>query len=271
MKKEDPAMTAIRVEAFLILHSAGWSDARISKAVREPVLKVRSWRISKDLPINPPSNQKINDGEARKMLSDGANDRQIADRFGTHPSAVVFWRQRRNLEPNFPCHRMSAQELKLAKKMILEGASRRQVAEATGLKDISSVRDIRAKLQGENMRKTGQTTRRISQRIRKDPRVLRRIEKAIGLNVPDDIRTDATMDLYASVLEGLVSADLIEKVAPTYRNRAYSMCGSKFGPRSLDEDLGEGLSLMDALEDPAALEEMESSADYAWETRQYRE
>ena len=62
-----------------------------------------------------------------------------------------------------------------------------------------------------------------------------------------------------------MSAKFIEKVAPTYRNRAFEMCGSRFGVRSLDEEMGEdGWTLMDSLDDPAALAALEAAAEAAY-------
>ena len=37
------------------------------------------------------------------------------------------------------------------------------------------------------------------------------------------------------------------------------MCGSEFGARSLDEELGVGWSLVETIEDAGALEEMETA------------
>src|SRR5690606_30071949 len=105
---------------------------------------------------------------------------------------------------------------------------------------------------------------RIQDKIQADPNIQKRIERAIGTHLPLDARLDAVADLYLAVLEGRVACDFIEQVAPSYWNRAMEMAGSKFGPRSLDEEIGEGWSLMDTLEDPTALEELEAAAEAAW-------
>ena len=73
------------------------------------------------------------------------------------------------------------------------------------------------------------------------------------------------MALYTDVLDGRVDRQFIEQVAPAYREQAWSVCGSKFGPRSLDEELAEDWTIGDTLEDPYALEALEAAAELAYE------
>ena len=82
-----------------------------------------------------------------------------------------------------------------------------------------------------------------------------RIQKAIGHSHPEHVLEDAVADLYAAVFEGRVALDQIEKVAPHYRSRAYDMCGSAYGPVSLDAENEDGLRLIDTIADPAWADE----------------
>jgi hypothetical protein len=82
--------------------------------------------------------------------------------------------------------------------------------------------------------------------------------------LPADVLTDAADELYLAVLDGLIAERFIEEQAPRFRNRAFEMNGSNFGPRSLDAQDEDGWSLGDALADPDALQEMESAAEAAY-------
>lgn len=256
--------SAIRVEAFIALHSAGWADSRIGAALAVRPEQVRTWRDERGLQKNPGRSVKIDETEGRAMHAAGANDHQIARRFSVLPSAVVYWRQRRGLAPNAPSQTKPPEVRRKAKKMLRLGATRKQVAEACGL-HIASVQAYRCKMNDPGLRRTGLTNLNIRSQVVKDARVVRRIERAVGVGLPPDVLSEATSSLYLAVLDGLVAVDLIEKVAPSYRNRAYEMCGSKFGPVSLDEEIGDdGWTLMDSLEDPDALEALEAAAEAAW-------
>jgi hypothetical protein len=90
---------------------------------------------------------------------------------------------------------------------------------------------------------------------------LDRVRRAIGRALPPDIRDDAISDLYLAVLSGTVDLDEVEKQARKFGNRVLNTFASKFGPQSLDQELGdaEGFTLMDTLVDErssAWLEEM---------------
>jgi hypothetical protein len=121
-------------------------------------------------------------------------------------------------------------------------------------------------MKGPGLRSTGISNRTIRSQVLKDGGLEKRLTRAIGTAAPLDVRSEAISAMYADVLEGRLARDLIEAQAASYRNRAYDMCGlSKFGARSLDEELSEGFSLLDALEDPDALEEMIRAAEIGYQ------
>lgn len=257
---------AVRQQAFEVLHAAGWPDTPIAHVLHAAPCTVQLWREQRQLPRNRRRRQKIDQAEARQMHAEGANDTVIARRFGVLQSAVVHWRQRVGLPPNVPQYpRLTDAEKRKARRMLRLGASRRQVADAVGVRSLGTIQKLRATMRDPGLRRTGLTNLVIRTRIGRDKRITSRIERAVGENLPVDVRSEATAELYLAVLGGEVSADFIEKVAPTYRNRAFEMCGSKFGARSLDEEIGEdGWTLLDSLEDPGALDALEAAAEAAW-------
>lgn len=83
-----------------------------------------------------------------------------------------------------------------------------------------------------------------------DQHLPRRIEKAIGLSVPRDIRMEAVNDMYLELLDGKLRADQIESAAPRFRSKAYQMTCNNYSPRGLDEENEDGFSLADVIADP---------------------
>lgn len=260
-----PVIQELRERAFLVLYEAGWSDTNVARILHAGASTIRQWRETRGLPRNKGINVKIDDVEARRMYDAGENDHQIARRFGMDPSGVVLWRQRMGLPSKYVCNRLTAEDTRKAKKMFKLGATFRHVADELGIEGIGGLQNLRRKIDHPGLRRHGITNSMIRARVLKDPTVQGRIDRAIGPRVPTDIRLDAVSDLYVDVLEGRVSADFIEQQAPSYRNRAYDMCGSRYGARSLDEENDNGLSLGDMLADPDAWDSMEVAAELAYE------
>lgn len=78
-----------------------------------------------------------------------------------------------------------------------------------------------------------------------------RIAAAIGDKFSPDIAADAISDVVVAVLSGELPEDRIEAEAPRYARRVLSTFASSFGPRSLDEEIGEdGFTLADVIPDP---------------------
>lgn len=205
---------------------------------------------------------KIDPAQALAMYDDHATDREIADRFGVDKSAVAHWRARRNL-PTKNSIIPSAEKYRKARQMLRDGASKQQIADETGMHP-STVQTIRRSMPKEGLRKAGAATNGIRYRAINDNDLYPRILRAIGASLPRDIKHDAANEMYVDVLDGRLSADLIEARASRYRTRAWNICGSNYGPVSLDAANDDGFSLGDVIEDTAAIEAMEDAAERVW-------
>lgn len=210
----------------------------------------------------PDNTPKIRHGEALAMYNEGANDKQIAAHFGAAPCTVGQWRTRHRL-PSKHKRELPSEQMRKARKMLREGASKRQVAEELGVTP-RTVQVWRSKMPTEGLRPYGIGPSHIRAQVLSDNELYPRILRAVGTGLPRDVRHDAANELYVDVLTGRLAAGLIESVAPRYRNRAWGMAGSAFGPVSIDAENDDGFSLADIIEDESALEAMEDAAERVW-------
>lgn len=237
-----------RDEAVRILNGLGWPDTAIAGA-----LNVSAQTVCKTRKINNIGpvirHNRIDDKAAIELHSKGLNDQEISRELDVDPSAVCKWRTKHSLPAHNVKPSLSDAQKRLARRMLREGASRASVAKAVGCckETIQSIRDA---MPSKGLRKTGQTDRNITASIRDDSDIWPRIEKAIGRINPSHIREDAVHEMYADVLEGRLSADLIEAKASRYRSRAYNMCGFRFGYVSLNAENDNGLTLAETIADP---------------------
>lgn len=240
-------------DAFLILHSAGWSGAAIGRVLNLSENTVRRWQVAEGLETNITTySPKFDDEIALALYNNGASDFDIARHFGATPSGALRWRRRKGLERNFdPTPSLPPHITRSARRMLFEGASRRQVADAHDIRGLCTIQKIRRKMPRQGLRPTGITNATIRAKILKDRTILPRISKAVGMRLPVDVKHDAVSGLYVAVLEGLVRADLIEEKAARFRAKAFSLNGHDYRHRSMDD--GEGRSWIDQLEDPDAL------------------
>lgn len=245
-------------DAFLILHSAGWSGAAIGRVLSLSENTVRRWQVAEGLETNSTAYRPKFDNEiALALYDEGASDGEIARHFGATQSGALRWRQRKGLERNFdPNGPLPTHVARSAKRMLSEGASRRQVAEAHDIKCLGTIQKLRRKMPKQGMRRTGINNATIRAQVLKDRTVVPRIAKAVGTKLPADVKHDAVSSLYLAVLEGLICRDLIEEKAPRFRARAYALNGHDYSQRSLDD--GDGRSWIDQLEDPTALARFEN-------------
>lgn len=205
---------------------------------------------------------KIQHKEAYGMYLRGATDGEIAARFGVFKASAQKWRKRHGL-PTKNLTALTDQKVRRARSMLREGASIAQVAAAieSGQRAIER---LRRKMPSEGLRRAGQNGARIRSAIITNADLYPRILRAVGPGLPRDVKHDAANEMYVDVLDGRLSADLIEARASRYRNRAWSICGSNYGPVSLDAANDDDLSLGDLVDDPAALEAMDEAAERAW-------
>ena len=255
-----------RLAALRLLCEAGWSDIKIGRAFERSKTVIARWRKRNGLkPLPQGYRQKIDHAQALAMYGVGASDGEIARRFGATQSGATRWRQRQGLAPNMEKFQpVDAHRKRAARKLLRNGASRRHVAETIGV-CVNTITRIRKAMGSTGLRPTGLSDRAIRTQVLNDHTLERRIRRAVGANLPAEIRYEAATELYVDVLEGRLARDRIETAAASYRNRAYYMCGSKFGPRSLDAENDDSWTLSDTLADPDALQSMEAAAELAYE------
>lgn len=92
-------------------------------------------------------------------------------------------------------------------------------------------------------------------------RLYRHIAEAVGGGLAPDIRDDVISEVWLRLQEGGLSADRVAAEASECRKRVLREFANPFGPRSLDEKIGDedGLRMIDLLPDersPSWLEEM---------------
>ena len=234
--------------AIKTLNDSGWSDGQIGKAIGCTSKAVWGYRRRNDISPVTISVPKIVNSEALRMYENGESDAAIARKFKVDQTAAFYWRKRKGFPPNFSAAPIPKEAERTARKMLKDGATRQQVADAIGCSP-TTVQRVRAGMDSPHLRRTGVTNKCIQRRIRKDPGILKRIETAIGTKVPQDVREHASYDMYADLFEGVLSVELIEERASRYRNKAYSMCGSTFEHARLDAANDQGLTLLDRLSD----------------------
>lgn len=198
-------------------------------------------------------NPKIDSARALAMYDEGASDREIAVAFGVTASGVCLWRKRHGLA-RVACNdnRLTLAQIRQAKNMLRHGATRAQIAGHLGISQ-SSVQTLRRGMDDLSLRRTGVSNTSIRNAVIADEGLLARIEKAIGLRVPRDIRMDAANEMYLDLLEGALPIDQVERAAPRYRSRAFGLNGFNHSTRSIDEQDESGFSLADTLADPMSL------------------
>ena len=180
----------------------------------------------------------------------GASDNEIAAALGASQSGVCRWRKRHGLARR-ACNdnRLTASQIRQAQKMLRNGATKAQVAAELAV-SVNPIDRIRRGMKADGLRQWGWTNAVNRKAVIEDPTILKRITKAIGSNVPPDIRMDAVNDMYLELLEGKLPVSQIESAAPRFRSRAFSMGNYNYSTRSLDEEDENGFTLADRIADP---------------------
>lgn len=197
---------------------------------------------------------KIDNVQALAMYCDGASDAVIARAFGVTPRGAAQWRERCRL-PAGPSKStcLPKEQIRRAKSLLKGGFTIMQVAAEVGISDFS-VKRIRREMKTKGAFEGRGNVQAQRSLVQRDASLPSRIEKAIGLRVPRDIRMEAVNDMYLALLEGRITLDQIESAAPRFRSRAFSMTCFNYSGPSLDEDNDNGLSLAETLEDHAAID-----------------
>ncbi len=92
------------------------------------------------------------------------------------------------------------------------------------------------------------------------------IVASIGRGMAPDLVDDAVSDIWLALAEGRLSPQRISAEAGKFRNRVIKSYASKFGPRSLDEDIGDGdgFRMLDLLKDHSSSGWLEKMGATVW-------
>lgn len=187
--------------------------------------------------------------QARVWYNQGWSDGMIARHLGCHQTAVIAWRRRAGLNPHYahckPSSPVTPEERRRARKLLREGAARRQVANTLG-RSISTIQRLRDEISEDpRLRQTGHSVASSICSVGKDaPALLRELRQACRHVRDEMLRDDVIAQMMLDLLEGKLRRDQIKDQARKYSGRAIGQWQSPFGPASLDEELTEdGLSL----------------------------
>lgn len=236
-----------RDDAFLSLYESGWSDRKIAQAFSVSPPAVAYWRTKVGLPAQQRA-RLIDEEEGRQMHSDGASDPDIASRFGVTQSSVVRWRQKRGLPANITKPELDEAADRKIRKMLAQGASSSAIQRAVGHSK-PAILARRKQVRSAHLRQTGVSDKALRLRADKQPDLIQRIREAVGEGIPVSVRDHAVMDLFGDLYDGLLVEGAIESAAPSYRSRAYAMCGSSYEHSRLDAETDDGRRLIDTIAD----------------------
>lgn len=202
--------------------------------------------------------------DRQRLYDAGKNDTEIARALGIKRNTVTVWRRYRNLPSNHPAYAPTA---KSRTGMYRMGWSDARIASELGVtRCCIRLWRVRRGLapnfrQGESERlATGQRKQR-----REHP-LMARVRKAVGRGLSRDIADDIVAEILLAILEGKLDPERIEAEARSYSARVLGTYASRFGARSLDQQLGhdEGYTLLERLADPAASNWLEEMGATVW-------
>lgn len=92
------------------------------------------------------------------------------------------------------------------------------------------------------------------------------IAKSIGRGIAPDLLDDAVSDMWLAIAEGRLTAEEVSSQASRYRNRVVASYASRFGTRSLDEEVGsgDGFRMIDMLKDDRSSDWLEEMGASVW-------
>jgi hypothetical protein len=196
----------------------------------------------------------------RARYDAGLNDTEIAQIEGVHPTSVGIWRRqyglpriKRNLRGP-----LSAEQRAARLFLYSLGYDDQRIGKEQKVGP-GAIQRWRARLRLPVVLKGGIAGPDRHQRVTD------RIRRAIGHQLPKDIADDAAADLYLDLCSGKISIDQIEKEARRYGNSVLARFADKYGPRSIDEEIGEeGFTLLDTMADESASSWLEEMGATVW-------
>lgn len=258
-------LSGARVDRFL----SGMSDREMAEAEGVKRNSIVKWRISKGLRRVTVVERENAAGELlrRRALYDaGLSDRAIAAIQGVDHTSIREWRHRSGRPAhNFESTNMTADQQAARLLLYSFGYSDRRIAKEQG-RNPSSVRQWR---ECHGLKANRPTSRGLmfGGKNSVEQGMLARIRRAIpGYMSPAD-REDAASDLFMAVMSGAIPIDEIEKAAKKFGNRVIEQYASKWGARSLDEELGDngdGFTMMDLIRDDRSSSWLEEMGATVW-------
>jgi hypothetical protein len=270
-KHADPVRTTRQIKSSdrQALYERGLSDEEIAREQGVSTTSVRCWRQYWGLPVNYApcrKEEKRRSAERLDLYRKGLGDCAIADLQGVSPSAVKEWRHHYGLSSNNSQKCVVSPERDAGRMLLyqsglpdgaiakLHGVHPRAIAWWRGRRGLAANPAGGDRSGGPSM----------PDQIAVD--LLRRIRRALGAALPPDIRDDATSEMYVDLTLGTLDKVDIERKARWYRNRVLDRFASKFGPRSLDQEIGdgEGFTLLDMLADDRSSSWLEEMGATVW-------
>jgi transposase-like protein len=283
------------------LYDAGYTDPAIAKAVGILNKSVFKWRKQAGLPPNVPPGRSARSSStvavvtpdlkrrAMALLERGVGPRTIAREMAASIQSLERWRTAMLSER--PELRRQASHRKVPRhpggrlysKLLPDRRARAFVLYADGLCDYEIAKDL-------GVRKTqiwewrhalflpavGKS--RQKHMVKPKPKQLGQaispmsnplyahIVNSIGRGMAPDLVDDAVSDVWLALAEGRLSPQQISAEAGKFRNRVIGSYASKFGPRSLDEDIGDGdgFRMLDMLKDHSSSDWLERMGATVW-------
>lgn len=93
------------------------------------------------------------------------------------------------------------------------------------------------------------------------------IAEAVGRAIAPDLRDDVISDMWLAIAEGRLSEEQVAVAAAQYRGKTIGLYASRFGPRSLDEDIGgegDGFRMLDLIRDDRSASWLEKMGATVW-------
>ncbi len=285
------------------LYNAGYTDPAIAKAVGILNKSVFKWRKKLGLPANVPPGRSARSSpaiavvtpdlkrRAMALLERGVGPRTIAREMSASVQSLERWRTAMLSER--PELRRQASHRKVPRhpggrlysKMLPERRARAFVLYADGLCDYEIAKDL-------GVRKTqiwewrhalflpavGRSSRKRMAKSKSKPLgqpispmanpLYAHIVASIGRGIAPDLVDDAVSDVWLALAEGQLSPQQISAEAGKFRNRVIGSYASSFGPRSLDEDIGDGdgdgFRMLDLLKDHSSSDWLEQMGATVW-------
>lgn len=272
------------------LYRQGMSDRAIARAVGRDHTTIRDWRKRQGLPSNgrplrDPAVRRLADAEARlrkevwhrareererrfrQGYAMGLGDKKLAQFVGVSENAALNWRQRRALPSNNPDRAHLSPEARAARMLLYSfGYSDARIAKEQRVRR-STIERWRAvlKLPANRAYAWDKTTR--ARRGAESKQLIARIKRALPAYLSPADRDDAAGDLFMAVMSGKIPIGEIEKRATRFGNTVINAYASKFGPRSLNEELGDdgdGFTMIDMIADERSSSWLEEMGATVW-------